>query len=147
MKRCLKLVPVLFLLVFGAVVSGPAMAQRGGHGYGWGGGPRVGISIDVPLFGLGYYPSPYNSYPAYAYPAPAYASPGPAYTYPGPDYAYPGPAVAPSAGYVEQGYSHAAPAPAQPQGDWYYCADSRSYYPYVRECPAGWQQVPAQPPR
>lgn len=37
-------------------------------------------------------------------------------------------------------------APAvQSQGDWYYCAGSQAYYPYVRECPSGWQRVPAQP--
>jgi hypothetical protein len=141
MKRYLKAVPVFLLLVFGAMASGPAMAQRYGHGYGYGhgGGVRFGISLGLPLFGLGYYPGPYSSYPAYAYPAPAYA-------YPGPAYAYPGPAAAPSAAYVEQGFPQAAPAPAQPQGDWYYCADSKSYYPYVRECPGGWQRVPAQPP-
>jgi FKBP-type peptidyl-prolyl cis-trans isomerase FkpA len=24
---------------------------------------------------------------------------------------------------------------------WYYCSDAKAYYPYVRECPSGWQQV------
>jgi FKBP-type peptidyl-prolyl cis-trans isomerase len=24
---------------------------------------------------------------------------------------------------------------------WYYCSDSKAYYPYVRECPSSWQQV------
>ena len=137
MKHYLKLVSVLFLLVFGAVASAPALAQHGGRGYGghgWGGGPRFGISIGVPLFWPGYYPGYYPAYPAYAYPAPAYA--------------YPGSAVAPSAGYVEQGYAQVAPAPApaQPQGDWYYCASSNAYYPYARECPGGWQRVPSTPP-
>ena len=44
--------------------------------------------------------------------------------------------------YIEQ-----APAaePAQTQGFWYYCAASRAYYPYVKECPAGWQRVAPQP--
>ena len=136
MERYSKAIPVLLLFVFGAVASGPAMAQRHGHG----GGVRWGISIGVPLYGLGYYPGHYP-YP-YAYPAPAYS-------YPGPAYAYPGPAVAPSTAYVEQGVPQGAPAPApaQPQGEWYYCADSKSYYPYVRECPAGWQRVPSTPPR
>jgi hypothetical protein len=48
--------------------------------------------------------------------------------------------------YIEQ----ARPAPAPPQAAqsfWYYCADSRAYYPYVAECPSGWQPVPAQPSR
>ena len=39
-------------------------------------------------------------------------------------------------------------APAQPQPAtqlWYYCASSKSYYPYVPSCPEGWKPVPAQP--
>ena len=134
MKRYSKAVPVFLLLVFGAMASGPAMAQRYGHGYGYGhgGGVRFGISLGIPLYALGYYSNPYYSYPAYAYP--------------GPDYGYPGPAMAPSGAYAEQGYAQAAPAPAQQQ-DWYFCAGSNAYYPYVRECPSGWQRVPAQPPR
>jgi hypothetical protein len=52
--------------------------------------------------------------------------------------------VAPSAPYAQQGYPQAAPAPAQQQ-DWYFCPNSNAYYPYVRECPGGWQRVPAQP--
>jgi len=45
--------------------------------------------------------------------------------------------------YIEQG---GAQAPAQqPQGYWYYCAASKTYYPYVKECPAGWQRVTPQP--
>ena len=31
-------------------------------------------------------------------------------------------------------------------GYWYYCPDSRSYYPYVRECASKWERVPPQPP-
>jgi hypothetical protein len=140
MKRYFKAVLVLLLLVCGTLVSSSAMAQRSGHaggyvhgggyghGWGWGGGPRWGISIGLPLYWPGYYGG-YYPYPAYGYPGPAYA--------------YPGPAVAPSAGYIEQGAPQAAP---QSQGDWYYCADSKSYYPYVRECSGGWQRVPSIPP-
>ncbi len=32
-----------------------------------------------------------------------------------------------------------------PQGTWYYCAESKTYYPYVKECPGGWQRVTPQP--
>ena len=139
MKRYSKVVAVLILLVFGAAASESAMAQH--HG-----GVRFGINIGIPLFGPGYYPPYAYPAPAYAYPAPAYAYPGPAYSYPAPAYSYPAPAysypgqaVAPSAPYAQ-----AAPAP---QHDWYFCPNSNSYYPYVRECPGGWQRVPAQPPR
>lgn len=140
MKRYSKVIAALILHVAGAAASESAMAQH--HG-----GVRFGVNIGIPLFGPGYYPGPYYPYPAYAYPAPAYAYPGPDYSYPAPAYGYPGPAAAPSPGYAEQGYPQAAPAPAQSQGDWYYCPNSKSYYPYVRDCPGGWQRVPAQPPR
>jgi hypothetical protein len=45
--------------------------------------------------------------------------------------------------YIEQGA-----APAEQPYYWYYCADSKTYYPYVSECPGGWQPVvpEASPP-
>jgi hypothetical protein len=153
MNRHSKAASVLFLLVLGAAASESAMAQH--HG-----GVRFGINIGIPLFGAGYYPpyaypapayaypAPAYAYPApaYGYPAPAYSYPAPAYSYPAPAYSYPAPAVAPPAAYAGQGIPQAAPAPGRQQ-DWQYCAESNAYYPYVRECPGGWQRVPAQPPR
>jgi len=29
---------------------------------------------------------------------------------------------------------------------WYYCPDTRTYYPYVRECASPWQPVSPTPP-
>ena len=101
-------------------------------------GPRtqVGIYVGVPLVGFGfhsyyspYYHPPYGYYPNYY-----------------PPY-YPSPVVVQQQApvYVEQ---NPQPAPAvQPPSSnyWYYCADSRAYYPYVRECPSGWQRVAPQP--
>ena len=43
--------------------------------------------------------------------------------------------------YVEQPQAQ----PSQPSGYWYYCSDSRAYYPYVKECASGWQRVAPQP--
>jgi hypothetical protein len=37
------------------------------------------------------------------------------------------------------------PAVAVPMTYWYYCAAFAAYYPYVRDCPSGWQLVPAYP--
>ena len=137
-----KAVVVSLVALCGAVLSDAAVAQYLGLGLGYHGHGRLGISLGLPLYGPAYYPGPYvYPAPAYAYPAPAYAYPGPVYSYPAPAYA-PGPTYAPSAAYVEQSY--AAPAPVQPE--WYYCASSNAYFPYVRECPGGWQRVPAQPP-
>lgn len=82
----------------------------------------VGFGFAYPWSWYGYYPPPYY-YPGYYHPQPV---------------AYPAEPVM----YVEQ----AAPAPAEPSGWWYYCEASRTYYPYVRECPSGWQRVPAVPP-
>ena len=38
--------------------------------------------------------------------------------------------------YIEQ---------SQPADSWYYCADSKAYYPYVKDCPGGWQRVSPTP--
>ena len=136
-----KTIAIGVLVLFGTLASDVAMAQHRGHG----GGVRFGVSIGVPFYGPGYYPAPYYAYPApmYSYPVAPYAYPAPVYSYPAPAYSYSAPPV-----YIEQGAAQAAPAPsqAQAQGDWYYCAASKTYYPYVAECPAGWQRVPAQPP-
>lgn len=70
---------------------------------------------------------------------------GPWWYYPPPPYYYYPPTVyvpAQPTTYVEQG---SAPA-AEAAGWWYYCDKSRGYYPYVRECPTGWERVPPSPP-
>lgn len=44
--------------------------------------------------------------------------------------------------YIEQN-------PESPAGEsryWYYCPDSAAYYPYVSECPGGWQRIAPRPP-
>jgi hypothetical protein len=45
--------------------------------------------------------------------------------------------------YVEQPRAQAAP---EASAYWYYCAGAGAYYPYVRECPGGWQRVAPRPP-
>lgn len=52
-------------------------------------------------------------------------------------------------GLVDAPYAPVAPpvaasAPAAPSY-WYYCRESRSYYPYVSQCASAWQPVPAAP--
>jgi len=63
-----------------------------------------------------------------------------------------GVAVWPAAFYYWPGYYY-APAYYPPayypaaQQYWYYCPAVAAYYPYVQQCPAGWQPVrPAAPP-
>jgi hypothetical protein len=50
--------------------------------------------------------------------------------------------------YIEQpaAPAPAAPVAAAPVNYWYYCAAAKGYYPYVKECPSGWQKVSPQPP-
>jgi hypothetical protein len=129
-------------LLIGATVSQTVSAQHRHFRH----GPRVGVYIGAPLLAYSFY-RPYY-YPPYYY-APAY---------------YPPVAVAPPPTYVEQPqYQYSQPqyqAPAQqapqyqpepaqasPQSGnmWYYCNEARAYYPYVKSCPAGWQQVTPQP--
>lgn len=45
--------------------------------------------------------------------------------------------------YVEQ--SDPAAQPVQAQQYWYFCKSSKGYYPYIKECPEGWQKVLPQP--
>ncbi|MEW6344876.1 MAG: hypothetical protein RXR20_21350 [Paraburkholderia sp.] len=89
---------------------------------------RVGVYIG----GGGYY-YPWGPVPYY-------------YPYP-PAVAVPVPVPVQPQEYVEQGQPDAAPvaqASGQQGGTWYYCDDSKTYYPYVKSCSSGWRPVPAQ---
>ena len=104
-----------------AAAGGALAGGHGGHGghFHHGGHGRVflGIGLGAPLFWPWYYP-PY-------YPPTVVAVPS-------------SPPV-----YVEQGDDGAATAKSD---YWYYCPESKGYYPYVRECPRGWQRVAPEPP-
>jgi len=123
--KWLKTALMLVLVMSGVMASESVLAGGHGHSHGH---VRFGVFVGGPVFWPGYYPyySPY--YPPYY---PAY---------------YPPVVGAPSsaATYIEQGGSQAAPAQAQDNW-WYYCPDVKAYYPYAKECPAGWQRVAPQP--
>lgn len=76
---------------------------------------RIGVFVGAPLWPW-YYPSPFYYPPVITVPAP------------------------PPPVYVEQ-----APAPAATENYWYYCINPEGYYPYVKECPDGWQKVSPRP--
>ena len=130
-------VAIIFSVCLSLVLFSGAMAD--GHGGGWhgnggwhgghgwhGGGWRGGF---YGWYGPGWYPYGYPYYYPYAYP----------YDYP---YAYPSPAY-PSPAYP----SASVPVPSEPQQSyWYYCRDSKAYYPYVTSCPSGWVPVVPTPP-
>ena len=123
-----RIVLALVVTLAAALASEPAFAQgpRGPRG------PRVSIGIGfgfgAPFAAFPYYYPPYSYYPYYY---PAY--------YPAPVVVQQQPAV-----YVEQAAPQVQQQPAA-AGYWYYCADAHAYYPYVKECPAGWQRVAPQP--
>ena len=51
--------------------------------------------------------------------------------------------------YVEQPVLQVAPpiSVSQPETNyWYYCEAHKAYYPYAKECPAGWMKVVPQTP-
>lgn len=105
---------------------GVALAAAGtfaaGSALAWHHGPRVTFG-----FNFGPYWGPYW---------------GPAWYYP-PPYYYP-PAVVVAAPAAPPVYVERSDEP-QPQSYWYYCEQSRGYYPYVKECPGGWKAVPPAP--
>jgi hypothetical protein len=113
-----------------ALVSTDAEAHR------FGGRARVGVYIGGPVI------SPWRPYYGYGY----------GYPYGYPYYSAPVVVQEQPTVYVEQQQDpaiagQAAPAPstapqaqAQPQY-WYYCQDSKTYYPHAQNCASPWQRV------
>ena len=114
----MKQLRIAALGVLLAVSATSTVAYARGHAH-------VGVYFGGPWVWPGYYyPPPY---------APGY-------------YVYPpaAPIVTAPPAYVEQN-----PPPAESndeaEGYWYYCRKPNGYYPYVRQCPDGWEQVPPRP--
>jgi hypothetical protein len=132
-----------------AIIANDSIFARGsGSGGGSGhsgsshshGHSHIGISVGG-YYGPGFYGYGGYGYGGYGYGYPYYYPP---FYYP-PAYAYPPTVIAPSAPpvYIQQ----EQPQPIQPQSNyWYYCQDPEGYYPYVKNCPGGWQPVSPQPP-
>ena len=80
-------------------------------------GGHWGLYVGVPL-GLALYGA-----------ATAYAAPPPVVVQPAPQV------------YIEQPTFR-----APPQTYWYFCSNPQGYYPYVVQCPGGWQRVLPSPP-
>ena len=115
------IVALLLGMVF-SLGSSTSMAHRTEFGV----GVFVGPPVVVPVW-----PAPRRYYEP---------APWPYYYYP---YPQPGVVVVPPPAppvYVEQN-----PPPDNATAYWYYCSDSKAYYPYVKECPGGWQKVLPQP--
>lgn len=61
-----------------------------------------------------------------------------------PSYYYPPVVSSPPTTYIER--QDLAPAEPASTDWWYYCEQSKAYYPYVKTCPTGWQKVSPAPP-
>lgn len=117
------------LLLFGFITDSNADGRRGFRGNGgyerhedYGG--RGGVSIWLePAWGPRWWGPYYNPY-YYPY--------------------YPEPPV-----IIEQRpeiYVQPSPQTEQQSVYWYYCLESKAYYPYVKKCPGGWLKVVPTPP-
>lgn len=128
MKRILGFLIMAAIL---AVAGMPAATAGGGRVYG-----GVGIYFGGPVY-RPYYPGYYGR--PYYYPRPYYWT-DPYYTTPAPVVVVPSsPPV-----YVERSDGGVTGTGESGQY-WYYCAEAKNYYPYVRDCPGGWQRVLPQP--
>lgn len=110
--------PAKWALLFLSVVAATAFAPVS-HAHG--GRVHFGIAVGGPYW---YYPPPY-------------------YYYPPPYYYYPPVVAVPSAPPV---YIERNDASERANAYWYYCPDSKAYYPYVKECASPWQRVEPRPP-
>ncbi|MBS1143909.1 MAG: hypothetical protein H6R14_1315 [Proteobacteria bacterium] len=104
-----------FLMVLLATLMAGVVSDASAHGV----RGRVGVYIGGPVWGP-WYPAPYY------YPPPQVIVVPP-----------PQPQV-----YIEQSQES---APESGQQYWYFCKSAQGYYPYVKECPGGWQKVLPQP--
>ena len=116
----------VLLMAFATLSTTPAYAD-GRYDHGGGHGGSGGWWIIPALIG-GAFVYELTRPPEYFPPEPVYVTPSPLLSAPSSP-----PAYAPG------------DVPAQGQ-NWYFCAASNGYYPYVRSCPNGWETVPVNPP-
>jgi hypothetical protein len=117
MKKIVFLVIALMLVLVFVPIAAPAHEGYEGHG---GGHFRAGIWIGPGWWGPWWWGPP-------AYPYPYYSSP---------------PAVIQQSPPIYEEQSQQA----QPYY-WYFCPDSKTYYPYVKQCPSGWMKVVPPAPK
>ena len=106
------------LAVLLALAGGFASDPASAHGR-----SRVTIGVGIGV-GYPYWASPF--WGPWYYPPPYYYHPVPVVVSP------PAPVT-----YIEQRNAGSW---------WYFCESANGYYPYVKECPQGWQRVPPTPP-
>ena len=137
------------IVLIGSITSTSVSARGGGYGGGgyggghYGGGSHYGSGYGGRYgggYGYGYDNHYGHSNYGFYFSAPLY--PYSPYRYP---YYPPTVITVPVTPPV---YIQQSPPAAQqyPAGYWYYCNNPEGYYPYIKECPVGWQQVNPIPP-
>jgi hypothetical protein len=112
--------------------DGGGHGHKGGHGHHgnhhhhhvhpyYGGWPAWGFGFGAFGYMPPYYPPPYGYAPAAG-------------------------RFVPPAVYIER-KDTAQPATESQANYWHYCRSAEGYYPYVKECPDGWEQVAPTPPQ
>ncbi len=145
MKAYRLLIVAAALLVAGIGDSWADRRVYGRAGVYVGPGPYWGPAYPRPFYPRPFYPRPYYSWSYYSWPG----YPG-SYFYGDPYYA-PAPAIVVSPPepqvYIEQSDNTVGQGQGQgpAQQYWYFCRGSNGYYPYVKECPGGWQTVLPRP--
>ncbi|MFA6313755.1 MAG: hypothetical protein WCV99_00795 [Sterolibacterium sp.] len=133
---------MLVIAAAGSLVATPACADRGyRHDHFWG---PVGFLLGSAILYSAIQPRTVYYAPPVTYAPPAYPVAGVVQPYD-----------------VDQVYATAPPIslPPPPQNAaristltmpgsqwWYFCKNPEGYYPYVRECPSGWEKVSPVPP-
>ena len=109
----------VFLILLLLSGTGAVWADRRHH-------THFGVIL-APTWGPRYFPPPYY-YPPYAVYPPLVVERAPSV-------------------YIEQPQAALPPATQLPQTQyWYFCKAMQAYYPYVKECPGGWQKILPTPP-
>lgn len=116
--------PLLAVALAATLAAGPADAHDRYRSHTYVG---IGVGVGGPVYRpWGWYsPWPWYDYPPVYYPPP-----------PPPVVIQTQPPV-----YIEQPQAPTAAA----TNYWYYCAPTKGYYPYVKDCPEGWQRVSPRP--
>ncbi|MEI8570826.1 hypothetical protein U737_18090 [Methylomonas sp. LW13] len=126
LKKWLSATLIALLSAWTLSASADPFHHYGGRHFGGHFRPGFGFYFGAPLYPRPFYPS-YPYYPAYPY-------------YPREIITVP---VQPPV-YIERERSQPQNAPLA-EGYWYYCNDPAGYYPYVKDCANGWQQVEPTP--
>jgi hypothetical protein len=117
---------LLVVLLLGSIMASGEVAARGGHGGGHAGGhagPAGGHSGHSGHFSGGGHFAPRFHAGVFIGAVPF----APFYLYPP----------------MTPGRYYGAPPAGTPF--WYFCASANAYYPYVADCPEGWQEVVPEP--